>query len=259
MLTIDLSGTVALVVGGSRGIGAGIAEALARAGAITMITHTGQPQHAERLTDWLNDLRGEGCRIEAEIADACQPDASVAVVTRLLADYGRLDTLVANVGQNLARPLEATTTASWHEFLEMNLSSAFYAVRAALPTMLEARAGCILLIGSSAVHDGGGGAVDYAAAKAGLVGMMRYLTRNYARQGIRTNVIHPAVIETDLLRERYDAPEKRQRLIDQVPLGRLGQPSDIAGLAALLASHWGSFICGQEILVDGGRTLYRGG
>ena len=82
------------------------------------------------------------------------------------------------------------------------------------------------------MYDGGGGAIDYAAAKAGLVGMMRYLARNYARHGIRTNVIHPAVIETDLLRKRYCDAAKKQKLIDQVPIGRLGQPADIAGLAA---------------------------
>ena len=174
-------------------------------------------------------------------------------------EFGRLDILVANVGQNLVRPAEATSTQSWQQFIDVNLSSAFYAVRAVLPTMLGAGSGRILLIGSSAVYDGGGGAIDYAAAKAGLVGMMRYLARNYARHGIRTNVIHPAVIETDLLRERYSDAAKKQKLIDQVPIGRLGQPADIAGLAVFLASSWGDFICGQEILVDGGRTFYRGG
>ena len=179
--------------------------------------------------------------------------------SRLTKEYGRLDVLVANVGQNLVRPAEDTTTQSWQQFIDINLSSAFYAVRAVLPTMLDAGSGRILLIGSSAVFDGGGGAIDYAAAKAGLVGMMRYLARNYTRHGIRTNVIHPAVIETDLLRERYGDAAKKQKLIDQVPIGRLGQPADIAGLAVFLASSWGDFICGQEILVDGGRTFYRGG
>ena len=85
--------------------------------------------------------------------------------------------------------------------------------------------------------------------------MMRYLTRSYARKGILTNVIHPCVIETDLLRERYPE-EKKRSLIEQVPAGRLGTPSDIAGLAAFLASSWGDFICGQEFLVDGGRTFF---
>jgi NAD(P)-dependent dehydrogenase (short-subunit alcohol dehydrogenase family) len=259
MLTIDLTGKVALIVGGSRGIGAGIVEAFARAGATTLFTHRGQPQYADQLARLLEGLRAAGCRVEAAIADACQPEATNAVVEQATQDYGRLDILVANVGQNLVRPAEATSTQSWQQFIDVNLSSAFYAVRAVLPTMLNAGGGRILLIGSSAVYDGGGGAIDYAAAKAGLVGMMRYLARSYARHGIRSNVIHPAVIETDLLRERYCDAAKKQKLIDQVPIGRLGQPADIAGLAVFLASSWGDFICGQEILVDGGRTFYRGG
>lgn len=257
MLTIDLSETVAWVVGGSRGIGAGITEALAHAGAKTVFTHTGNPEHAAHVARMLDRLRMEGCEVESLVSDACDPEAAGAVVKHVAGRYGRLDTVVANVGQNLTRPAEQSTTESWHRFLEVNLSSAFYAVRAALPAMCDSGGGSILLIGSSVVFDGGGGAIDYAAAKAGLVGIMRYLARNYARRGIRANVIHPAVIETDLLRQRYGDPERKQKLIEQVPLGRLGQPADIGSLAAYLASPLGAFICGQEILVDGGRTFYR--
>ncbi|MHB8865051.1 MAG: SDR family NAD(P)-dependent oxidoreductase [Pirellulaceae bacterium] len=259
MLTIDLTGMVTLVLGGSRGIGAGIVEAFARAGATTWFTHMGHPQYADRLTHMVEGLRAEGCQVEGVVADACQADATDSLVEQVTKKHGRLDVLVANVGQNQARRAEETTTQSWHQLIDVNLSSAFYAVRAVLPTMLDTHSGRILLIGSSAVYDGGGGAIDYAAAKAGLVGMMRYLARNYARHGVRTNVIHPAVIETDLLRERYGDAAMKQKLIDQVPIGRLGQPADIAGLAVFLASSWGEFICGQEILVDGGRTFYRGG
>lgn len=258
MLTIDLTGKVALVVGGSRGIGAGVVEAFARAGAATVFTHTGNPKYAASLAEWLERLRQEGARVEAVVADACRPKAAEEVVQQVVARHGRLDALVANVGQNLARPAEETTPDSWARFIEINLSSAFYAVRAALPAMLRTGGGSVIFIGSSAVFDGGGGAIDYAAGKAGMVGMMRYLARNYTRRGIRVNVIHPAVIETDLLRERYGDPEKKRQLLSQVPLGRLGRPSDIGHLAAFLASPLGEFICGQEILVDGGRTFYRG-
>ena len=256
MLTIDLSGTVALIVGGSRGIGAGIVEAFARAGATVVLTHTGNPKYADRLDGLLEDLRNQGCRVEATVADACRPETTDAVVQQIVDDHGRLDVLVSNVGQNLARPVEETTTESWRHFIDVNLSSAFHATRAALPPMLATGRGRILFIGSSVVFDGGGGAIDYAAAKAGMVGMMRYLTRNYARRGILTNVIHPAVIETDLLNERYGDPAEKRKLIDQVPVGRLGQPADVGNLAAFLASSHGDFICGQEILVDGGRTFY---
>jgi len=257
MLQIDLTGKVALVVGGSRGIGAGITQAFARAGASTVFTHTGNPQYDERVAQLLQHLHSEGCQVAGVVADACNEADMEHTVRRVEAEHSRLDILVANVGKNLARPAEKATTDEWRRLIDVNLTSAFFAVRAVLPTMLRAGEGRILFIGSSAAFDGGGGAIDYAAAKAGLVGMMRYLTRNYARRGILTNVIHPAVIETDLLRERYGDPDKKQALVAQVPVGRLGQPGDIGGLAAFLASSWGAFVCGQEILVDGGRTFYR--
>lgn len=258
MLEIDLNGKVALIQGGSRGIGTGITKALARAGAAAIFTHTGNAKYAGQVASILEGLRSENCIVQDIVADACRPDETDHTVQRIVDDHGRLDILVANVGQNSARPAEETTNDQWQYFLDVNLSSAFYGVRAVLPPMIRAGGGSIVFIGSSAVFDGGGGAIDYAAPKAGMVGMMRYLTRNYSGRGIRANVIHPSVIETDLLRERYGDPEKKEKLIRQVPVGRLGQPSDIGALVAFLASSWGDFICGQEILVDGGRTFYRG-
>lgn len=256
MLTIDLKDKVALVIGGSRGIGAGITRTLCRAGATTVFTHTGNPKHEKRVAGLMREIKKEGGTVRAEVLDACDSARTTELAQRVIADHGRIDTLVCNVGQNLARPVENATDEEWRKFMEINLSSAFYAVRAVVPHMLKAQYGRIILIGSSAVYDGGGGAVDYAAGKAGLVGMMAYLARNYTRKGILTNVIHPCVIETDLLKERYDTEEKKKKLIEQVPAGRLGQPEDIAGLVAFLASSWGDFICGQTILVDGGRTLF---
>lgn len=257
MLTIDLTGRVALVLGGSRGIGAGIVETLCRAGARTVFTHTGKPEYQERLGSFVQRLAAEGRHVRAEACDALDSERTAALVEQIVDQLGRLDILVANVGQNLPRPAEEVTDLQWREALDLNLGAAFYGVRAALPWMVKAGFGRIILIGSSAFYDGGGGAIDYAAAKAGLHGMMTYLAKNYARKGILTNLIHPCVIDTELLRQRYDDPEKRQRLAAQVPAGRLGTPEDIAGLVAFLASGWGDFICGQAILVDGGRTFFR--
>jgi len=165
--------------------------------------------------------------------------------------------LAFNVGQNPVRPVEKITDAEWHQMIDLNLTTAFYAVRAVLPPMLAARHGRIILIGSSGIYNGGGGAIDYAAAKAGLTGMMAYLAKEYARRGILTNTIHPAVIDTDLLRSRYSTAADRDKVIAQIPVGRLGRPEDIGGLVAYLASPWGDYICGQSILVDGGRTMFR--
>jgi 3-oxoacyl-[acyl-carrier protein] reductase len=256
MLTIDLSGRTVLVLGGSRGIGEGITRLLARAGARVVFTHTGNPAYAGRLSGLLEQVRAEGGWARAEALDALDAGATSALAERVAAEQGRLDALVCNVGRNEAQPAESQSEASWRAGIQLNLSTAFYGVRAVLPHMLKAGYGRILLIGSSAVVDGGGGAIDYAAAKAGLVGLMVYLCRNYARRGILANVLHPAVIATDLLNVRYGEPEARRKLTASVPVGRLGQPEDVAGLVAYLLSPWGDFVCGQAILVDGGRTSF---
>ena len=257
MLTIDLTEKVALVLGGSRGIGAGIVEALARAGASTFFTHTGNPQRREQVESLLARIENGGGRAEAIICDGCDVAGTNRVVNDIAGEHGTVDILVPNVGQNLPGPAEDVTDDQWRQFIDVNLTTAFYGVRAVLPHMLNARSGRIILIGSSVVYDGGGDSIEYASGKAALGGMMRYLVKNYARKGILTNIIHPCVIDTDLLRQRYDDKEKRERLAAQVPVGRLGQPADIAALVAYLASPHGDFVCGQEILVDGGRTFFR--
>jgi NAD(P)-dependent dehydrogenase (short-subunit alcohol dehydrogenase family) len=256
LLAIDLSGRTVLVLGGSRGIGEGITRLLARAGARVVFTHTGNPAYAGRLAGLLAEVQGEGGWARAEVLNALDCQATAALAGRIAAEHGRLDALVCNVGRNQAQPAEQESEGAWRDMIELNLSTAFYGVRAALPHMLRAGYGRILLIGSSAVLDGGGGAIDYAAAKAGLVGMMSHLCRAYARRGILCNVLHPAVIATDLLNVRYGEPEARRKLVATVPVGRLGRPEDVAALAAYLLSPWGDFVCGQAILVDGGRTLF---
>ncbi len=256
MLTIDLSGKTALILGGSRGIGAGITEGMCRAGAFTVFTHTGNPDNAQRVEALLESIRKSGGQVRAEAVDALDSDGTDRLVQDMAAERGRLDILVCNVGKNLARTPDKITDEGWSKFIDLNLTTAFYGVRSALKVMEEQGYGRIILIGSSAAYDGGGGAIDYAAAKAALTGMMNYLCRAYLKKGILTNIIHPCVIETDLLKERYGDPEKKKMLLDQIPVGRFGRPEDIAGLTAFLVSSWGDYICGQEILADGGRTMF---
>ncbi len=257
MLTIDLSGKIVLLTGGSRGIGAAICELLCRAGATVIFTHTGNPQRGKNLAELLERIKRAGGNTRAEILDACNAGETVKLAGRIAAEFGKIDLLVANVGQNLARPVEKISVEEWKRFIDINLNAAFYAVRAVIPHMIKAGYGRIVLIGSSAVYNGGGGAIDYASAKAGLNGMMMYLAKEYARKGILTNTIHPAVINTELLRERYDTEGKKAALRSQIPAGRLGKPNDIAAMTAFLASSWGDYICGQSILIDGGRTFFR--
>jgi NAD(P)-dependent dehydrogenase (short-subunit alcohol dehydrogenase family) len=258
MLSIDLSGRTVLLVGGSRGIGAGMTRTLCEAGAQVVFTWTGRPEAARAADELLAEVRAAGGKVRAEAVDALDFPATQALADRLAREKGRIDALVCNVGKNTARPAESLAVEEWEAGIALNLDSAFFAVRAVLPGMLAAGGGKIILIGSSAVYDGGGGAIEYAAAKAGMTGIMKYLCRTYSRRGILANIVHPCVIETELLRQRYGDEAARQKLIAQIPVGRLGTPSDVAGMVAYLASSWGDYITGQEILLDGGRTTFRG-
>ena len=257
MLKIDLTGKIALVTGGSRGIGGKITETLCFAGASVFFTHTGNPSYQKHLGVFQKKIKDAGGFAEPAALDATNSAGTTDLVESIIGKHGKLDILVCNAGRNFAQPAESLSDQEWRKFLDLSLSSAFYAIRAVLPRMIAAKHGRIILIGSSTVYDGGGGAIDYAAAKSGLTGMMMYLNKTYGRKGILTNIIHPCVIETDLLRERYKTQEARNKLIAQIPAGRLGKPEDIAGLVAYLASSWGNFICGQSILVDGGRILWK--
>jgi NAD(P)-dependent dehydrogenase (short-subunit alcohol dehydrogenase family) len=258
VVAIDLSGKTVHVIGGSRGIGEGITRLLCDAGAHVVFTWTGRHEIASRVRSLVDGIRAAGGSVQAEAVDARDFAATAALVARVERDRGRIDALVCNVGKNTARPADGLSPQDWQAGLALNLDSAFFGVRAVLPGMLARGSGRIILIGSSAVVDGGGGAIDYAAAKAALTGMMTYLCRTYARRGILTNIVHPCVIETELLKERYAEPAARQKLLDQIPAGRFGRPSDVAGMVAFLASSWGDYITGQEILLDGGRTVFRG-
>ena len=257
MLHIDLQGRVALVTGGSRGIGAGITRTLCKAGCSTFFTHTGNPKQKKRVDSLLDEIRTFGGEAHETPLDALDAEGTRKQVDALAEERGHIDILVLNVGKNSERLVEDMTDEGWKRFIDLNLSSAYYGIRAVIPHMLQRSYGRILLIGSSAAFDGGGGAIDYAAAKAGMRGMMLYLCKTYTRKGINTNLVHPCVIGTDLVRERYSTKEKWARLESQIPVGRVGTPEDIGGVVAFLASSWGDYITGQEILLDGGRTLWR--
>jgi len=194
--------------------------------------------------------------VEDVILDAVDAAGTSALIERVATKYRKINGLVCNVGNNQARAVEEISPESWGENLDLNLTSAFYGIQAVFPHMIRAEYGRIVLIGSTAVYDGGSGAIDYVAAKAGMNGLVAYICRNYTRRGITANIIHPAAIETELLMARYGDEEMKRELLTEIPVGRLGKPEDIAGLVAFLLSTWGDYICGQQIAADGGRTLF---
>ena len=256
MLRIDLADKVVIVLGGSRGIGESIVRLLCRAGALVVFTHRGNRKNEARIEALLDEIKNEGGRAESVPLDAVDPAGTAELAGRIAEKHGKIDGLVCNVGKNQATPVEQISPERWAENIELNLSSAFYGIQAVLPHMIKARFGRIILVGSTAVYDGGSGAIDYVAAKAGMSGLMAYICRNYARRGITSNIIHPSAIATELLMVRYADEERKRKLLAEIPVGRLGKPEDIAGLVAFLLSSWGDYICGQQLAADGGRTLF---
>ena len=265
MVTIDLSGRRALVTGGARGIGAGIVRVLAEAGASVAFTHLGSERGSQQAADLVVQLTAAGRTVYRSAAAGQDMTAMQAAVAAAAEQMGGLDIVVPNVGLNWVAPLPELELDAWQRALDINLTSAYIAIKCAYPWLEQAGQGSegrpgradVVIIGSSGIYDGGGGGIHYAAAKAGLEGVVHGLMRELPHRGIRINMVHPCVVDTDLLRERYDTEEKRARLAAQVPLGQLARPEDIGHLVAFLCSDLGGFICGQSLLVDGGRTMWK--
>ncbi len=257
MLKIDLSGKKALVTGGSRGIGAGIVRVLSQCGAQVAFTHTGSPQSWKLAQALIREVEAQGGRALSFAASVTDEAAMKEVARQTAEALGGLDILVSNAGITSIYAVEELPVEEWRRIIDVNLNGTFISVSAALPYLLKEPEACIVLIGSSTVFTGTGGGAHYAASKAALEGLRLALLKELARRGIRTNMVHPSLIDTDLLRSRHPDPEVRAQRAQEVPVKRLGQPEDIGNLVAFLCSDLASYICGQSILVDGGRIFGR--
>ncbi len=257
MVTVDLTGRAALVIGGSRGIGAAVCRELATAGAKVAWTHTGSEAGSSASTVLAAAIVADGGDCFHVAADCTDADAAGGVVSEVLTRWGRLDCLVYNAGFTSPVSLLDLTPEEWRRVVDLNLNGAFLAVHAAVPAMLERGTGSMVLVGSAAVASGGGGRADYVSAKAGLEALSRAITREFGPRGVRCNVVHPSLVETELLQQRYPDPADRAKVAAQVPLRRLGQPEDIAHAVVFLLSDLASYITGQSLYVDGGRTFCR--
>ena len=251
-LTFD--GMVAVVTGGSRGIGAAVSLSLAESGAKVVINHLPMDRDVEGFEAIRKDIEkigGQCISVPGDITDSsfCNDLCRIAVEK-----YGGLDILVNSAGFAVQAGCSEISDDLWKNGIEVNLSAAFYTTRAALEYMGNSSRGRIIYIGSSGSITGGGGSAFYSAAKAGINGLVRNLSKELAPRGITVNAILPALIETDLLRDRHSDPEKRKTLVDRVPVGRLGQAEDVANAVIFLASDKAGFISGQLIIVDGGST-----
>ena len=234
----SLDGKNALVTGGSRGIGRAIALELARAGAAVLVGYHSGKEEAEGVA-------GEcgGRALQADVSNAEQ-------AARLVAEAGELDILVNNAGLTRDGLLARMSDEDWRDVIETNLSSVFYTCRAAARPMMKRRAGAIVNVSSVVGQLGHPALKSYAASKAGIIGFTKSLARELGSRGVRANVVAPGYITSRLTDEISE--EMRALMLQNTPLGRLGDPENVAGAVRFLCSDEAAFITGEVLLVDGG-------
>jgi 3-oxoacyl-[acyl-carrier protein] reductase len=234
----SLAGKTALVTGGSRGIGRAIATELAHAGASVVVGYRSGKDEAEALASEL------GAR--AVQADVSSPEDAA----RLVEEAGSLDILVNNAGLTRDGVLARMPDEDWRLVLETNLSSVFYTCRAACRPMMKKRGGSIVNISSIVGVHGNWGQTNYAASKAGIIGFTKSLARELGSRNVRANVVAPGYVKTRLTEVLPE--EATQAMLQNTPLGRLGDPEDVAGAVRFLCSDEAAYITGEVLLVDGG-------
>lgn len=252
MLNIDLTGHVALITGGAGGIGKGISQVLAQCGATVAIHYFTGKQRALELADSINKEGGKALTVGADI---CDLEDVKKMCTQVGAEFGKVDILINNAGITIPRNVDVVTYEEWEKVISTNLDGAFYVTKELLPFLKQSSNASIVNISSTSAITGGGHGPQYAASKAALTGLTRNLAKALGPEGIRVNCIAPTLIETKMLVQRYPTEEEREKLLHQIPLRRIGKVQDVGYLAAFLVSDLGSFITGQELVLDGGRTF----
>ena len=245
-MNLGLGGKVAMVTGSTRGIGRAIATALAGAGARVAVVGRAQARADQAAAGIGSGAKGFAC----DVAQEDSVNAAVAAVEKAL---GGIDILVTNAGVTKDNVFLRLSDADWDTVLEANLKGAFRTIRAASRGMMKKRWGRIINVTSVVGLIGNKGQANYAASKAGLVGLTKTIARELASRGITVNAIAPGFIETDMTAGL--TAEQRAALAQQIPLERLGTPEDVAAAALFLASDQAAYITGQVLVVDGGMVM----
>lgn len=256
-----LANQVALVTGGSSGIGAAVASALAVAGASVVVNYRSHPEQAERIVQQLAARGGQATPLKADVSDEAAVIRMFDAVANL---FGSVDILVANSGIQQDAPFTEMTLQQWQRVLDVNLTGQFLCAREAVrrfrmhpqrPDISRARGKIICM---SSVHDAipWAGHANYAASKGGVMLMMRSLAQEVACERIRVNAIAPGAIRTPINEGAWKTQEAREQLLRLVPYGRIGEPDDVAQAAVWLASDASDYVVGTTLYVDGGMTLY---
>ena len=241
---------VAVVTGAGRGIGHAIAVRLAKEGArVASVSRT--EANAQKTAEEINGLRADAAKAYAvDVADQAVVQKAAA---QIFEDFGRVDILVNNAGVTRDGLSMRMSMDDWDTVLNTNLKGAFNFTQAVMRPMIKQRSGRIINISSIAGLTGNAGQANYAASKAGLIGLTKTLARELASRGITVNAVAPGLIETDMTTVLSD--EIRQSILQKVPLGKLGEPDDIAAAVAYLASAEAKYITGQVLTVDGGMVM----
>jgi len=247
---MSLAGKVALVTGGGRGIGRAAALALAREGADVAVAVSRDIAAAEAVAE---EIRALGRRALAQQTDVADGEACEALISAVAAKLGRLDCLINNAGITRDGLVMRMGDADWDAVMNVNLKGAFHTTRAALKRMVRQRSGRIVNVTSVVGLTGNAGQANYAAAKAGLIGLTRSTAKEVASRGITCNAVAPGWIRTQMTEGLPKAVA--EKTLASIPLGRYGEPEDVAGSVVFLCSDAAAYITGQVLVVDGGLTM----
>ncbi len=247
-----LEGRVALVTGGSRGIGRAICEALARRGATVVVNYASREDAARETGAAVEALGGKPVLLKFDVSNSAEVTEAVKAIGK---DCGGLDLLINNAGVAINGLVMRFRDEQWAKSLEVNLAGAFYCVRAATSLLLKARErGRIVNITSVVGESGNGGQAAYAASKAGLIGLTKSLAQELASRGVTVNAVSPGFIETDMTAEHL--PEaQRASLLERIPLRRIGTATEVADTVAFLCGPEAAYITGQVLRINGGMLM----
>ena len=248
---MQLAGQIALITGGSRGIGRATALAFAQQGADIAFCHLNDGPKADETAAEITALGRRALHRSVDVADIA---ASRAFATHAAQALGPIDILLNNAGMNIRKPFEAYTEAEFDRLIGVHLKGMFFMAQAVYPAMVARGRGCIINIASQRGLKGAVNSAPYSAAKAGIMGLTRALSWEAAPKGVRVNAIAPGPIDTDLTSTME--PADRQAFIDALPVGRFGRPEEIAATALLLAGPEGGFYVGATLSPNGGDVMY---